>query len=87
MLRVYLLQKQSVLSPAKHNTKVHSCRFAHAQALHIGGAYPFSSLQNMLYMLFITIRDTDTAIWESKLSLLLYYLLDLDYLQPGQQRG
>ena len=76
-----------IKSPAKHNAEFHSSRIAHAQALRIGGAYPFSSLQNMLYMLFITIRDTDTAIWESKLSLLLYYLLDLDYLQPGQQRG
>lgn len=55
------------------------------QALHIGGAYPFSSLQNMLYMLFITIRDSNEKCWTLKLSLLLYHLLDLDYLQPVQQ--
>ncbi|GAX74297.1 hypothetical protein CEUSTIGMA_g1746.t1 [Chlamydomonas eustigma] len=53
------------------------------KGLRISGAYPFSSIQNMLYMLFFTVRDFDSESWEAKLSLLLYYLLDLDFLQPG----
>jgi len=55
------------------------------KALMISGAYPFSTLQNMIYMIFLTIRDIDTSTWHNKLALFLYYLTDLDYLPPGQK--
>ena len=54
------------------------------QALSIGGAYPFASLSGMLYMLFLTIRECDERSVHAKLSLLLYYLLDLGHMQPDQ---
>jgi hypothetical protein len=52
------------------------------QALRISGAYPFASLSGMLFMLFLNIRECDERMMHSKLSLLLYYLLDLGHMQP-----
>ena len=49
----------------------------------ISGAYPFSSLQNALYMLFVSIRDVSPGALNLKLSLLLYYLLDLGFMPSG----
>lgn len=54
------------------------------QALSISGAYPFASLSGMLFMLFVNIRECDERTMHAKLSLLLYYLLDLGHMQPEQ---
>ena len=50
----------------------------------IAGAYPFSSLQNAVFMLFVTIKEVDAAAFHAKLSLLLYYLMDVGHVGgPG----